>query len=477
MADIIDQLEVNYHDYEVCDSSARADIATINDKFDDYVTKAELEDYATKEELDDYATVTALNTAITTTAATAQTNLEAAVADLQESFQDGVDKVANACIGKGSTPVSPYTPDTVADAIDAIPTGGSGDCYSMFPQEIFGRDEEGCSDGTIQIHNNEFLCAAYLTVTDTPTIKINLSMDMNSFYEGDLTVSLYVDDVFVTYLDPAVFQIPAYSSSSKVIGYNSSYTFNTPLSIGQHSISIKMGMSSSLKWVSCNYMMFDVYGSGFTSNIVYNKYFYNGEFNYVPNNFVIPTNPVLYTLDIHDDGCGQSVEDVDDAMNDHFSSQFDSGSSFYMKGIITSVGQAINDTFTYSNNKFIYNHFTSAENSEELHYFVLPVTGNFFEKYEYIRIRGKVTMTSSAHGDIYAGILKRVDQNTVTDHAYMQESLSNLSDNEEFILDLSTHNLNTNYIHFIVIGVTYVATHDDPFTVEFNEIREDPDPQ
>ena len=74
MADIIDQLEVNYHVYEVCDSSARADIAIINDKFDDYVTKAELDDYATKEDLDDYATVTALNTAITTTAAIEPTN-------------------------------------------------------------------------------------------------------------------------------------------------------------------------------------------------------------------------------------------------------------------------------------------------------------------------------------------------------------------------------------------------------------------
>ena len=47
------------------------------------------------------------------------------IQNMEENFQDGVDKLANACIGKGSTPAKPYTPDTVADAIDAIQTGGS----------------------------------------------------------------------------------------------------------------------------------------------------------------------------------------------------------------------------------------------------------------------------------------------------------------------------------------------------------------
>lgn len=45
--------------------------------------------------------------------------------EIKQSFQAGVDKLANACIGKGSTPAKPYTPDTVADAINAIQTGGN----------------------------------------------------------------------------------------------------------------------------------------------------------------------------------------------------------------------------------------------------------------------------------------------------------------------------------------------------------------
>ena len=47
------------------------------------------------------------------------------IQSMEENFQDGVDKLAQACIGKGSTPVEPYTPDTVADAINAIQTGGN----------------------------------------------------------------------------------------------------------------------------------------------------------------------------------------------------------------------------------------------------------------------------------------------------------------------------------------------------------------
>lgn len=50
-------------------------------------------------------------------------NVQRAIEQLKANFQAGVDKVADACIRKGSTPVSPYTPDTVSNAILAIPTG------------------------------------------------------------------------------------------------------------------------------------------------------------------------------------------------------------------------------------------------------------------------------------------------------------------------------------------------------------------
>lgn len=50
-------------------------------------------------------------------------NVQKAIEQLKANFQAGVDTVADACIRKGSTPVQPYTPDTISAAIDAIPTG------------------------------------------------------------------------------------------------------------------------------------------------------------------------------------------------------------------------------------------------------------------------------------------------------------------------------------------------------------------
>lgn len=50
-------------------------------------------------------------------------NVQRAIEQLKANFQAGVDTVADACIRKGSTPVQPYTPDTISAAIDAIPTG------------------------------------------------------------------------------------------------------------------------------------------------------------------------------------------------------------------------------------------------------------------------------------------------------------------------------------------------------------------
>lgn len=47
------------------------------------------------------------------------------IQNMEETFQDGVDKLAQACIGKGSAPEKPYTPDTVAYAINAIQTAGN----------------------------------------------------------------------------------------------------------------------------------------------------------------------------------------------------------------------------------------------------------------------------------------------------------------------------------------------------------------
>ena len=61
---------------------------------------------------DDYATKNELSTAVTA---------------LQTNFQTGVDLIVEACEDKGSTPAGqyPYTPQAVADAIDAIQTGGN----------------------------------------------------------------------------------------------------------------------------------------------------------------------------------------------------------------------------------------------------------------------------------------------------------------------------------------------------------------
>lgn len=56
---------------------------------------------------------------------TSQDDLANAITILQSNFQAGVDTVANACIGMGSAPEEPYTPEHVRDAIYAIQTGGN----------------------------------------------------------------------------------------------------------------------------------------------------------------------------------------------------------------------------------------------------------------------------------------------------------------------------------------------------------------
>ncbi|HRT02962.1 MAG TPA: hypothetical protein P5513_03385 [Candidatus Diapherotrites archaeon] len=52
-------------------------------------------------------------------------NVQRAIEQLKANFQTGVDLIVEACEDKGSTPAGqyPYTPQAVADAIDAIQTG------------------------------------------------------------------------------------------------------------------------------------------------------------------------------------------------------------------------------------------------------------------------------------------------------------------------------------------------------------------
>ena len=118
-------------------------------------------------------------------------NVQKAIEKLQANFQAGGDKVANACIRKGSTPVFPYTPDTVSDAILAIPTGtvptGTYEYNGILTLPagktlIFYQEKDGSTSqsGFGYIH---------ATIIGGSSFSNNIAYDGTDTYSGSVTIS------------------------------------------------------------------------------------------------------------------------------------------------------------------------------------------------------------------------------------------------------------------------------------------------
>ena len=87
--------------------------------------------------------------------------LDEIIFEMKQTFQGGVDAIYGACVDKGSTPASHALVDVVT-AIENI-SGGGGDAYSMFPQEITNRDDDFYY--YMSLGNNEIDFKAHTLVT------------------------------------------------------------------------------------------------------------------------------------------------------------------------------------------------------------------------------------------------------------------------------------------------------------------------
>lgn len=451
---------------------------------------------------DDFATKNELSTAVTT---------------LQTNFQAGVDKVANACIGKGSTPVEPYTPDSVADAINAISGGGtlvekvitengvydpqeddadgyslvtvatpSREPYSMFPQEIpdWNFSYDHCQDNTnIRFINGQNVFKAHILASEDNLIKLNFFGLVMNPTSSSGSLSLVIDDDSST----TISDIGTYSFSeedSDLTPYSLTYTLPIQLSAGYHTIALRPDNTTGYD-VTFAASLFNIYGYNFSEVVNAGYYLLDGVFSiyYIPDNFINPSNPIVYELGHGGGGCGGgSMEGVDTAMNSHYTSQFDTGICFHMEGIDSSLETEelpdIEDTLVFNNGKFIYNHSTARTQYSEIfeyHYFILPVTKQFFKSFSYINIHGKLVSKTgevNSSAQVFPFALLRNNQNRVSMSYYEEdhEYINNLSEGDEFTVTTDLHLPQSDDVSFIGFCVYGISTDDSPFILEIDKI-------
>lgn len=401
------------------------------------------------------------------------------ILDMKATFRDGVDSVYDACVDKGSTPASHALVDVV-DAIYAIEGGGSGDPYSMFPQEVSGHsDYHHCSsEATMVIRDNQILLTAHIQVTSDDPIKFKFSGDVSSSYTGTVTFSLLIDNTTeISNIGTLVIQQEDTSYPCSI-----SYTLSTPLTHEYHTLSL-LSRSSDVYYAPVYWPMANFYGLGFTAIQHPGEYFVDGAFiNFIPRNFVVPTNPVVHELDHSIDYSSLYIEDICDAMNDNYSSTFDTGVSFNMKSITNywegcdiPVFPEIVDTLTYGNGVFTYHHPSSRTFSDtvyEQHCFLLPIKGEFFKYCNYLNIQGHMADTSgNAEGYVYSMVLKRTGQNTVA-YSYNGhcDEYHSLYDGGDFIISTDVKDVDTDDICFIGIHFDEIPTDCSEFTVIIDKI-------
>lgn len=397
------------------------------------------------------------------------------IADMKVTFRAGVDACYDACVTKGSTPDSHALSDVV-DAIYAIEGGGSGDPYSMFPQEVSGREDvEQCSsETTMVIQNNKILLTGHIQVTTDAPIKFKFIGDVSSYYTGTVTFSLLIDNT----TEIANIGTLVISEENKEYPCSISYTLTTSLTLGYHTLSL-MSRTSDVYYAPVYWPMANFYGMGFTATEHPGEYFADGSFiNFIPRNFVVPTNPVVHDLE-HDSSL--EIETIVDAMNDNYSSMFDTGVSYnmrsityYWEGCDIPVFPEIVDTLTYGNGIFTYHHPYSrsfSENVYEQHCFLLPIKGEFFKFFNYLNIRGHITVTSgSAYGHLSTIILKRTGQNTVAPSQNSDYEQYSLYSDESFIISTDVTDVNTNDICFIGMHFDEILTDCGEFTIVIDKI-------
>ena len=483
----INLINCDNSDYGLADDKVRGRVTTIenllNNKNISNINEMAFEEKKDQTSKDD------LNNAVTT--------LNNTIEDMQENFTDSVDQIAQACIGAGSTPEGepPYSPEAVAVAIAKIPQGGGGIPYSMFPQQVLGfiYGGDSCSYD-YQIEDNDDVIVAHIVpTTNDSSIVMNFKIQLYSNDAGTVTFSLIVDDVVVVQ-DIASATFSGEYEEQKIVSFN--YTFDPALTNEYHVIALRANMSSGLYSVSPLCPLCSLYGSNFEEVQNVGCYLVNNIFSnyYIPSGFTIPnnppTNPIVYQLDNEGSTWGscQYGEEVDTAMNSYYYDQFDSGVSFYMKGITNyedpetheSITPSIADILIFSNGKFIYNH-SEAKTYEvmEYHHFILPVIGKFFNMFRRLCIHGKMVSRSGSinhNNKICPLILERVSQNRVEEPDSYDDSIycSDLEENEEFTLYIEIPTPENNNIQFIGFSFLNMNSNDDAFTIEIDKIQGEP---
>lgn len=460
MANEIEMINVSGTDYEVADATARENINSLDERVD--IVEGLCETFATKNEL----------------------------GAVRQSFQDGVDLIVDACEYKGSTPAGqyPYTPQAVADAIRAIPSGG-GTPYSMFPQEMLGFMYGGDTcDYHDYIYNNDNVAVAHIIpTTDDSSIIMNFSIQLKSYYSGTVTFSIIIDNETTI---PNVASVTMEENDEKVVSF--SYTFSPALTPEYHVITLKANMTGSLYQVDITCPLCNLYGYNFIGVVNVGYYLINGAFSnyYIPSNFINPSNPIVYELD-HDDGCGFPLEDIANAMNNHYVNQFDTGTCFYMKGIdvyekyneetgeYDMIVPDILDVFMFNNGKFRYSHSTARSDEHDInehHYFILPIANIFLNSFEQINIHGRMVSKSGninsyavvEHFNLIRQNLNRVQKYRDGDHDSV--FLNDFSEGDEFTLTADLYKPISNYTSFICISITNTKIDSDPFTLEIDKI-------
>lgn len=481
MANEIEMINVSGIDYEVVDATARININSLDERVD--IVEGLCDTFATKNEL------------------------RAVRQDLESSFQDGVDLIAEACDDRGSTPAGqyPYTPQAVADAIRAIPYGG-GPCYSMIPQEIHRHGSDWCCAEyrpyIIIDKDVDIFVAHILPISETNSISINIDVDLYSYYTGTIDFSLVIDN------NSAVIPNIGSVTITETYTYTKctiSYTFSTPLTMEYHTLSVRPSAEYSFSAEGYQFMC-SVYGTGFTAVEYPGMYLINSNFvNFIPSNFTIPNNPpnnpIVNTLAHNNLGNPCDMETIVDAM-DSCSADFDSGKSFYFKGcsgyeywdekpgcggqqVYVPINSA--DTLTFGNGKFTYTHTKRVfsdddyESCYEVHSFLMPFINKLFAAGNYINIHG--TITSMGGQPTYqvdncrpivimredeVTIHNQIDGNTLDWSSYYQ--------GDQFILSVNVSNINSNYINFIGLYFN-IRTNQDPFTIEIDKIQVTEHPQ
>ena len=480
MSDVVSKLNIDNIDYDIKDRLSR------NPNWDETYEEGSLpvaEEYVgtsihkITDALNSYATKNELSTAVTT---------------LQTNFQNGVDLIAKACDDRGSTPAGqyPYTPEAVADAIRAIPSGG-GTPYSMFPQEVLGfiYGGDSCDFHYNIVDNDNVVVAHIIPTTDDSSITMNFSIQLRSYYSGTVTFSIIIDNE-TTIPNIASAVMDASTGDEKVVSF--SYTFSPALTPEYHVITLKVNMTEGLYQVDIVSPLCNLYGYNFISAVNVGYYLINGAFSnyYIPSNFINPSNCITYELD-HGSGCGFPLEDETAAMNNHYANQFDTGTCFYMKGIdayekyneetgeYDVIVPDILDVFMFNNGKFRYTHSVVRSigyEVSEYHYFILPVTNIFLNSFEQINIHGRMVSKSGningyariAHFDLMRQNLNRVERYGSSEYDGIY--LNDLSEGDEFTLISDLHKPTSNYISFIGIAIISTKIDNDPFTLEIDKI-------